>query len=335
MKNFVIKQSGFSIFELLAATAITVIMLGSVLHVTKEVFSGTSQLERFVADQTESTLSTQIIVRDFENLSPSFNNINLLDDSNNLFFDFYSDLPNSIEPAGGRSRTLTFDAESKFRGKAVLYLILTSSSAGPPIPYDPVAAYSISRPKGIEAGGLLYVGVNQFDWIKKQRPKFWTQKNILLFDTPTAIRPPEAVSIQDMTSIPPKSSIFLGYVPANLSSDIRLLADSELGGKYIQRTRAESRALTIDSPDIFFRTASPMGGGQVVIYVRSVKIVRYSLLGDAKDQNGQVLERAELVPEAGFTNKSLVASRVKKVIFKRPSVLDTRVSFQIEKSDEK
>ncbi len=326
-----VNNRGFSLFEIMIALGLSSFLMLAVADVYRSMKKGQESLQTYVMDQTNLSLADRVISADLRNSDPSFNNLLFLDDNRKVFYQYFSDVPPKATLTNGVSRQLTLNKDTIANRKS-FYVLLRDEDLGATLNYDPVAAYSYTRGNLPidQSVPLIFRGLNYNNWVSTQRPNMWATNKILLLDTPTAVRDPRNLTPLGMVTFPPRSTIFLGYVSgANLLNLSSMIKDN--GANLVDQTSALDNNVTVNSADMFLRSAPPVGGGQILVRLSGAKVVRYIL--EQGDRYGYQLARYEYVPGREWANRSLVADRLESVTFKRDSVLTNMVNYQITKRE--
>lgn len=319
-------KKGFTAVEMIIGTLLvsilTVAMVSAQLNIGKEQLT----LSRFLDSEMDRTIAERILFNDFANIDPSYNNLKLLDDSGRGFFDYYPDIPaNALGTELGREIVLSL------KGRRDVVFLIREVSAGALLNYDPTAAYAIGAvPADFNtSASLSFVSLNQGNWISSQRPGFWVEGRALLLDTPARLRPVSAGGGVDM-KIAPRSPIFVGQV-----NGAALTVNPEL--KDLLVTTNPRTSVEITSADAFLRGAPSIGGGQTLIRVRAIKLVKYSLQeyeGSAGSKGTARLFRS-YSDGTTWTTPAMITDNLIEVSFKRESVLRRTVYYELKKADEK
>lgn len=314
-------NKGFTAIEVVIGIGLTA-LLGAVLMTTQIVISNDqNDLRKNLEDSIDTTLAERILFKDLNGIDPSYNNVNGLDDSGYKFFDFYPDVP-----ANSLTNPLAREVNLSLSGKKEFTFIVQDLKAGPLMTYDPTAAYKIgSAPADFnKSASLTFQSLNQNNWITQQRPFFWEKGRLLLLDTPARIRPLNVAGYLDM-NVPPRSPIFAGQV-----SGAALLMDSTVKG--ILNVGDPETGSSITNADTFLRRAPSVGGGQPVIRLRAVKLVKYYLEPMKTKTPVPAANLFKTVYENGkWSTPVLIADRVSLFTLRRDSVLKRMIYFNIKK----
>lgn len=313
------KQAGFSLVELMVSIAVTAIIGTILAGVVYESTKMQLQTKEQIEDSTDRLLGERIIFLDLKNIDPSFNVLQMRDDSGKDFFDHIPDVPETFF-GGNASRTITLKAN----GITEMKFLQADPIAGPLIIYDPVLAYSVgATPADFNtAASLTFVSLNQDDIVAKLRPEFWKNGRLLMLDTPARLRP--VVNDQVNLATPPRSPAFIGSVAGT-----QLPQNSE-----VARAMKTTHPLTgsqIGSADEFLRTVPSVGGGNAFVRLRAVRMIKYTF---AKAGLGQGLYRS-VYQDGKYNEPVLISDRLASATFYRRSVNQKIMQFSLEKAESK
>lgn len=309
---------GFTIIEIL----ISVVLVGMIMMILmsmQNLFA--KEQNKFMTRSegaTDTLLGERILYLDLRGATPSFNTVNVKDDRGNLFFDYYFDVPESLIATTKLDRVMTLDSAKK----NIFYVLAQDSEAGGLLDFDPVVAYQLGAiPANYNiAAPLSYVSVNYNNWISSQRPLFWKDSKLLLFDTNVYVRP----AVNFNMAVAPTMPAFVGAVQVSSNQLLDAGMSTFLKSNY-------------KSVDLFLRELQPRGGGMPFVKVRAVNFYRYYLQPYRDDRVIGVPSRLirEEFFQGKFGNPLMMSDRVKTVTFSRESVMNKVIRFSIEKVEMK
>lgn len=316
---------GFTIVELLVALGVASVAMGLVASTQISIIKDQIRMRKMLDANIDETLAERILFNDFNGLDPSYNNLTMLDDNGQSFFDFYPDIPsNSLQGATTRQVTLSLKAKTEF------YILTQDRSAGNLLIYDPVMAYNVGEaPTDFnQAAALNFVSVNRNNWVSAQRPGFWITNRLLMLDTPARVR--IVTNGKTNLQIPPRSPIFVGTVSgANLLPLTGTIANSI-------NNKIPDTGAVIDSADTLLRNVPSVGGGQSIVRLRAVKIIKYylekSIQTDGYKNPPANLYRT-IYENGKFSTPVLLADHVDSFTLRRDSVLKRMIYFKVNKSE--
>lgn len=316
-------RRGVTAIELVVGIGIVAILTGIVITsqmmVTKEQVKMSNQLESSI----DTTLAERMVFRDLNAVDPSYNNLLVKDDAGFGFFDYYPDVPaQSLTTPINREVTLKLGQRTEF------YILVQDQNAGPLMNYDPPAAYNIgTAPADFnKSADLQFSSLNRNKWVSVQRPNFWVQGRLLMLDTPARVRPLNKTGMLDM-SIAPRSPIFIGAVNGE-----SLIMDGVVKG--LINVAEPETGDEIANPDIFFRRLPAMGGGQPLVRLRAVKMIKYYLAKYSDPKLAASLPNLyKAVYEDGkWSDPILLADKVESFNLRRDSVLKRIIYFKLKKA---
>ncbi|AFY01850.1 hypothetical protein Bdt_2165 [Bdellovibrio bacteriovorus str. Tiberius] len=296
---------------------LTSVVVTTQLSVTRDQVKMTKELE----DSIDTKLAERILFSDFNNVDPSYNNLTVLDDSGNKFFDFYPDVPANALGKLEREATL------KITGRKEFVIMTQDPAAGGVLVYDPVLAYEVGpAPDDFNvAASLVFKGLNYKDKVVAQRPALWSNGRTVMLDTPAKLRP-LLNGVANM-KVAPRSPVYVGTV-----NGITTLSDSGIYN-YVNMAHPETGEM-MSSADIFLRRAPSIGGGQSLIRLRAVHLIKY-YLEEMKDTtgSGQRMSRLYKVSYADgrWGTPVLLADRVEELNLRRDSILKRMIYFKVKK----
>lgn len=312
MKNN--QNKGFTVPEILIAVVLASLVMMVLLSMQNLFSKEQSKITNKAEMGTDTLLGERTLYIDMRAGTPSFNTLNVKDDRGNMFYDYYFDIPEAMLGNSPLDRVLTLEP-----GKdKVMYVISQDNLAGGLLDFDPVSAYKIGAiPANYNiAASLTYMSVNNNNWISSQRPLFWKDNKLLLFDTNVYVRPAGSFNMAAAPTMP----AFIGRVSAASNQ----LVDSGAGFYMKSGYR---------SIDTFLRELQPRGGGMPFVKVRAVNFYRYYLQTYRDDR--VVGTPARLIREefvgGKFTQPLMMSDRVKSVKFSRESVMNKVIKFSIVK----
>lgn len=312
-------NKGFSIVEMMVATALFFIVSFSLLFFLTDVFKNQKKIEGELENSTDQYLGERYLEKDLMYSSASLYGWKLSDDNQNNFFDLISDYPEN--KINNKTRSIKLDSE----GEEFVF-IADRPLMGSPLLYNPASAYTVGASQNINttSAPLTFDSLNKENVVTKQRSDFLKDGNLILIDFPISIRPKSAVFNGELNmQIPPRFPTFLGYVN---------------GGSVDKATQLSSyfnfrnpyTGLEITSLDQFFRTLPSASGGSPFVKIRVVQAVKYFLKKNPDNKDEFVLYRS--VFEAGsFQKPQVVSNKVKSLELFRQSIASLVISFNLVK----
>lgn len=316
---------GFTAVEVVIGVGLMAML--TLMVVTTQLLVSKQQIEmtRKLDDSIDTNLAERIIFMDLNGIEPSYNNITLLDDGKDGggFYDYYPDVPSNIL----KSRE-TREIVLSLKGKKEFYALVNDNVVGNLMVYDPVAAYHVgAAPANYNLSAVLqYDSLNRNNWVGNQRPGFWVNGRLLMLDTPARLRPTNNEGVVDLRVIP-RSPIYIGTVQGQTLTSLASSVN-------IFNTRHPETNADITTPDIFLRTAPSIGGGQPIVRLRAVRLVRY-FIEPYTDERLQGVTPARLFKSnydnGKWSEPMLLVDSIDEVVFKRESVFKKMIHFKINK----
>lgn len=320
-------QKGLGIIDILIGIALMALLGGLISATYGYVNKQFVTIKNDMDDSIDTNLAERMLFTDLAGLEPSFNNLRTVDDAGYGFFDYYPDVPaNAVRTPLKREVELSIPKQ-----RMEFYVVVQDIKAGALLNFEPPSAYDIGpTPKDFnQPATLAYDSINKNNWVSVQRPGFWVDEKLLMVDTPARVRPVTATGNINM-SVLPRSPIFVGRVAG------RDLAYDSNFRFYFNVTDPDS-GIELNTLDKFFRNLPSSGGGQPLVRVRAVRLIKY-YLEPYEDQRlvtkPSRLFKAEYVG-GKFTQPFLMADRVESLVFKRDSVLKRMMYFKLIKAQNK
>ncbi|WP_413587405.1 hypothetical protein [Bdellovibrio sp. HCB274] len=330
-------QKGLTITELLIGIGLSAVVISVVVAVQVQMAKQQTELTRKLDDSIDQNLAERIIFKNLNGLEVSYNNITVLDDNGNNFYDFYPDLTeNVLKIRPDREFTLNLGS-----GQSEFFVVTQDFGAGPLLNYDPVWAYDVGADPGDpnKPASLTFSPSKSRKWISNEanggRAGFWRDGNVLFFDTPSRIRPLKDGDVDILT--PPRSPFYLGTVSPQAGDNLQNITG---GVEKLFKMTQPFNGNPITSLDNFLRTLPTVGGGQTIVRARVVKIVKYYVEIDKKKKASDyetqplVLYAAEY-RSGKWVTQTMLADGVEKMVLRRDSVMKRMIYFKIHKSVKK
>ncbi|KHD89637.1 MAG: hypothetical protein OM95_02630 [Bdellovibrio sp. ArHS] len=321
-------KKGFTAIEIAIGIGVVAILTTAVLATQLMVTKEQVKLQTKLEESIDTNLAERVVFSDLNAVEPSYNNLTVKDDKGLSFFDYYPDVPANLL---GNKEALERNITLNLKGRTELFILLQDLGAGPLMNYDPVAAYDIgAAPADFNKSATLsFSSLNRNKWVEKQRESFWKNGRALMLDTPARLRPINPDGSVDM-KIAPRSPIYIGYVDGNA-----LKIDATIKG-LIDTTEPES-GKTLATVDEFLRAAPSIGGGQSLIRMRAVRLVRYYLEAheDLRYAGTPANLYKSIYENGQWSSPYLMADGVEEFQLRRDSVLKRMIYFKVKKMDKK
>lgn len=319
MKIF--NNKGFTLVEVMFSVVFAAIVMGMIvasqLMMTKETSKMTQDLENSI----DTVLAERTILLNLRQVDPSYNNLLQQDDNGLQFFDYYPDI-SETQLGGANSRTLTL----QHNGITSIHFLIQDLRAGPLLLYDPVAAFNIGAlPANLnQAASLSFVSLNKSNWVLGQRPQMWVNDQMIFLDTVSKVRPLVQNSVNMLT--PPRSPIFVGRV-----SNQQLVLDPAFSSLINYADPYTGQQITDE--DNFLRVVPSSGGGQPIVRMRGVKLVKFFLQPNNASGSDNKLFRQYYTSNGNYSSTYMVSDHVKKIVFERSTVTQKIVYFKIDRAN--
>ncbi|WP_415063816.1 type II secretion system protein [Bdellovibrio sp.] len=319
-------NKGFTAIEVAVGIGLVAILTTVVLTTQLMISRDQIKLSQELENSIDTTLAERIIFTDLNNVDPAYNNMLVKDDSNLPFFDYYPDLPaNSLSDKLDREVSLSLDKRLEF------YILTQDMGAGPLMNYDPTAAYNIGpTPDDFNTSATLqFVSLNKSNWVSKQRPNFWTKGKALMLDTPARLRPLDSAGKVDM-AVAPRSPIYIGSV-----NGVSLDTDSTIQG--LVNVAHPQTGENITTADVFLRRVPSIGGGQSLVRLRAVRLIKYYLVSYQDDRCAKTPAYLykSVYENGAWSEPFMMADKVAELRLRRDSVLKRMIYFKIKKVEMK
>jgi|GEM_PF-1394382 len=354
-------QRGFSLLEVVMGLGLSTLLVLAIYvfysSFNKQIVDLSNEIE--IATDIES--GQRIMLKDLKMVDTSFGIITVEDDAGKPFFEYFPDVPENEIPAPV-SRTITL----KQNGKHELVLLLHDQNAHsiPTLNYDPSWAYQITAAGSNPEGTVQFRHVNwaqagtggHGNMISELRrretdpssghvltPGFWNQGQLLMFDMTSNFRLPAQMG--ERNKFAPRPPFFVGRVAGSdtgkvAADDAGFTIDNEVK-KYVNIKHPLNDSYDNDSANAFLWGVPGTSGGMPSVRLRPVKLVKYYVKQmyptHAEEKMRQLVQLYRQTLTNGKwedkKNNFLIAEKLKSVQFRRNSVTDKSVLFEISRSE--
>lgn len=185
---------------------------------------------------------------------------------------------------------------------------------------------------------------------------YWKKDALLMFDTPTTYRSESMINPEDE---PPRPAFFVGQVTTTEARAPFIALDPSKVFTYafdgvnivqsnlLDRRHPVSHSLTIDSVENFFRWIPPSGGGQPLIRLRPVRLVKYTVelmypTISPTTKDPEEIKKKDLlrvwrhIYTNGWDrrrNRFIVAENVRSIQFRRNSITEKAIIFNVSRTE--
>ena len=314
---------GFTLVEIILAVVVTGFLSLMALQLLSQMKTQEKTVTQKIEKNAGIELAQQIIRRDVQSVTPSFNIFTNFENSdrhpNQSFFDFLEDdVCNETDPSCRREVILT-----PGQGSFILLTRAVQSVSGPPVFYDPARAYNITKdPSGKTV--LNFVSLNKDHYLTQELGvQFFNPNQLILLQAPMSFVPPDGVPphtpskiVSFLASV--KNALNVERVIVKLDNGIDLIPTRHPSCKNSQ----SKQNLDITSVDLFLRCLPPVSSSSSFALLSPVQLVKYEI------------KKSQLVryvwDGSGFPSQGVVlAERVSSVSFLRNNISSTLVSFNV------
>lgn len=329
MRRLKRKESGFTLIELMMALGLSGMAILILVGVQQMYAGQQKKLGDKIEADSDADIGRRVLLQDLKAIDPSFSNLLLKDNDGRAFFDYYPDISETAL-GGVTSRTLTLSLKGR---KEAVFLV--QDDLADPLPiliYDPVAAYNVgATPVDMNvAASITFNSLNKNNWITSQRPGFWRNLQLLMLDTPAMVRSSTTDTV-DFKKVP-RSPIYVGRV-----SGTQLVSDSQVMALVNLKDPQDKYGNdTVDSADDFLRNLPAQGGGQPLVRLKAVKLLKYSIepmnAKAKKKKNGSNAGRLfkSIYENGRYTKKFALVENIETLTFSRNSVCEKVVFFSVK-----
>jgi prepilin-type N-terminal cleavage/methylation domain-containing protein len=334
INKIVRNQKGFSLIEIMVVVALSsVVVLGNSLFMS-DFIKRMDEYAKESSDESELAVLNTMALNILKKSSLSFNRLAFKDDSNLNFFDYYPDMP--LGSFSSETRTFTLDTLAKR-----FYILASDEGKFSSTVFDPVHAYiATSPPSPVDAlvdGTTAYRGINSVPDLTnaaggKATAKMmsqifgprWDVGKVFVVTCPTYLRPVSGTGTVALGTAPRMPS-FIGTVSGD---DLEPLSSSV--GVSIINTHPVTEDLYTNL-DGYFRTLPTVGGAAPFVKIEPAIISRFELRSNQAYAAGFYDLYLLNWTSAGYAEAMPVATKIKKVTFKRKSVTFPIISMEIQK----
>ena len=253
-------SKGWGVVELSVSMAILSLLTLISASMMVKLSTSSKTILQEINEETEKSLMKRILLRDFQNASPSFYSLSVKDDSMLNFYQLYHGVTQSHFQ---RSFTIK-------KGKAFFVLKLSKKKDITSIMYDPIKAYHVAGPSGTMADfnrptALTFVSLNQNAYLTNTNrgKSLWQEGTLLLLNSPNLLYEGGGEVV--------RAPMFLGFVKGN---QLQPYPDQE--GIFI-RTHPLDNQTVVSSADVFLRKLPAMGGGLPFVRLNRVELIKYEI----------------------------------------------------------
>lgn len=309
-------QKGFTLMEVLVAGGMLAILGLCVATFLVSATKSTKEIEEDLSISTDVLLLERNLVQDLKASSSSFNNIVTKDDRGLNFFDYITD-QQDLTDRGERLLTLVPDKNE--------FVFIVDSMKTVSMLYAPEKAYNVGPQPAAstQEASLTFVSLNKDKIVTKRASgsaSLWEVGNILMLDSPASFRRATATGLDYTT--PARSPVYLGMVT---KGDVlgRLSNVSMINFRNPLYPNE-----TITNEDYFLRNIPAVGGGNPLVRLKKVFIVKYYL---KTEKDKQISVYRSVHNGSGFPEGTLLAKGIKSLVMKRAAATSSIIDYIVLK----
>lgn len=308
---------GFTLVEIMVGVGILGILgltVGAFLLFAKKE---SNSFQNELLTETDVLIFERVLMRDLKASAPSFNNLVVRDLNGLNFFDYITDVE---ETTSKNARVVELVPD---KGE---FIMIVDAADATSMLYSPEKAYDVGSiaPGVSTAAPLKFVSLNKDDIVHKTTSRvssIWVTKNILMLDSPALFRRSISGGTLDY-STPARSPVFLGVV-TNVGPTV---LKPILGLNELITTHPLYPAEKVISEDYFLRNVPSVGGGNPIVRLKKVLIVKYFLKTDA-DKSTSLIR--SLYDGGKWDSGTLLAKGVKKLTMRREKATDSIIDYSV------
>ncbi|PWU22415.1 MAG: hypothetical protein C5B49_00615 [Bdellovibrio sp.] len=309
-------DKGFTVIEILISSLLMTLVFAVAMVTFIRLTKARNQIVQDTENLTSLAFAESYMADQLRRAGLSLNVLNLLDDTNENFFDYYSDLPESYIPSSRRTRKLRITAAPGARSEFFLLLRDPSMSL---MMYDPSAAYHLATSGPSAPMSFSYAGINYSNQVKTFFGEAWSPGKEFLLLSPILLRPETPSGVNML--IPGRPTYFIGSV----NKDGKDLNPVRL--PFVRSDDPMDPLVTLDSPDSLFLNLPLAAGSAPLVELLPIQIVRYWLQANTSKPGASLYASPW---EGGVQGKSfLLADDVSQLVLTRRSVTSKIIGMQI------
>ena len=318
----ILKNKGFSLVEILIATAISIVIIMYLIDFLKVNDNANKKIMTEMENTSDNLNMESILRNDITGAKHSLNNLSTKDDKGYKFFDYLSS--STCLSNCSRSIKLVINDKKIIKGKEKksIYFIISDTFAGEQQVFNPSDAYVRNT---MNLKSLNYE--NNLGIREKSPWNVDIKSNSVLM---MIYSPIEVFKPGSNDQIPGKNLGFMGWAGANNYMGALIpeaINDGAL--KYYDGTDPRTGQL-IKNEDEFFQAMPFTIGLSSFAFLTSVKIIRYRLeLVKINREKVGLLFRGEMNPDKTF-NEIVVGYKIGKVEFYRDTISSPAIYIKTE-----
>lgn len=293
---------GLTITELLIAMALTTIVGLGVFETLKSTNDWQKLFSEKMDNRIEANLADKLILRDLRAAGPSMNNLKVLDDNNQNFYDFESDRSSVFyrNQNGKISRTVTLQQG----GNTFMYFLAFDDLRGKGLFADAVTFFEVGpSPANInQAATLTYKGLNNNNYLLAKDSNGVEINNSLLIQNENLNKLVLVDSSSYMPTIPQRPATYIGAVTKvkdglyDLTKIDSKLIPKDKGNNPIWNyliTTPDNKTLDPQNFTQYMYNLPPVGANGASVRLKAVRLYKYEL--DCTDPKNCILYRQDVL----------------------------------------
>lgn len=320
-------QSGFTMVEVLIASAIAVILALGLAGMYLQLSMTAERMAEDLERASGELVGTRQIWIDVRDAGLSLNTLTVEADAP-AGANFFDTLPDVLCTGGAagcrRTFTLDFAGAALDPPKAIPLLLQAKMVLAPSTPIRPPLVYDFGNvpplPNATVNGTVAFSEAKFKTVITGLDPNngtalaWWKDGRVLQLYSPVQMRPNPGLAIANM-QVPPRVVSFVGQINGNRlervpAAELPVTGTSPLNGQ------------PITNVDEFFRNLPPVGGANAFAMIRPAMIVRYKLERVCMNgfYTGQLVREVYDSAAGGFGSCRVVTRGVSRLVFSRATI---------------
>jgi len=321
--KFIKNKKGFSLLELLSATAIVAglsLISASAMLSFKEAGQG---IQKTVSQKTDKAFLEQILYQEINlgNIDISYGIMNIPSDVPGKFFlDYYPDYPSTLIAEADKKRTVTLDQN----GDKIMFLTYSAGEYFKRISVLRTFHYTYNDLfGGLVPKSATFKKAYLVEELNKGGLSLYKTNRLILFYTPVWLRKEQPVNMEKF----PKKPAFLTYVGGNLGVE----RYNKLASYFRNSIVTPGKSGVYTSITDFFNK-NHLISGQDVVFAGLVKILIFQMQDSGLYRCLVTLRNDSLNCNSSNRNAQLLAENLKLLKFEREDVSNTilKISFEFK-----
>jgi hypothetical protein len=317
------QNNGYTLIEFIIASGIAVAIGLAAFGVLTQSNKINQNFAKKIDIKIDTNIGKRFLIKDLKAASPSLNNIMLKDDNGLNFYDYEPDKTSSYFRAQTvLSRSLTL----KQGDQKALYILVGDEYYIKSLFVEPIVFFELgATPSDITvATPLTYRGLDFNNYISTKAPKKLVEEKKLLIVDSSSFQ-----YVNNPTKDIARPAVFIGRLVEKQIIDLEKIQFPESLFSYDIRL-PEGKIVNPVDFERFLINLPPVGANGANIRIKSVKIIKYELkcIRDKCDLLRRDMSELDPAKEIQHT----VDRDIKSVVFKRDSISDTVMRFEVYKN---